>query len=191
MCLAKAKKHDQGIKNPLFQGGPAPAKGHKKQSKHNHVCGRGSHRDFEGLEKGFERGRLAVCFAGALSARKRNFSARGVGRGRSAATLQDAPREGPRGGRNFISEGCKTMRTLANFTAMALMLVCGAAVASPGATDASGCHTSARHGYHCHAKKPGKATERQAGKRRTAEDRRLRRECKGRPNAGACLGYAS
>jgi hypothetical protein len=25
--------------------------------------------------------------------------------------------------------------------------------------------------------------------RQTSEDRRLRRECKGRPNAGACAGY--
>ena len=80
---------------------------------------------------------------------------------------------------------------LANFAVATLVLVSGAAGATPGATDASGCHASARNGYHCHAKKPGKATERQADKRRTAEDRRLRRECKGRPNAGACLGYAS
>ena len=80
---------------------------------------------------------------------------------------------------------------LANFAVATLVLVSGAAGATPGATDASGCHTSARHGYHCHAKKPGKATERQEDQRRTAEDRRLRRECKGRPNAGACLGYAS
>lgn len=63
------------------------------------------------------------------------------------------------------------------------------AVASPGGTDGNGCHTSARLGYHCHAKRAAGA-ERQADQRRGAEDRRLTRECKGRPNAGACAGYA-
>ena len=63
------------------------------------------------------------------------------------------------------------------------------AVASPGGTDGNGCHASARLGYHCHAKRAG-AAERQADQRRGAEDRRLARECKGRPNAGACAGYA-
>ena len=29
-----------------------------------------------------------------------------------------------------------------------------------------------------------------ASQREKSEDARLRRECKGRPNAGACLGYA-
>ena len=63
------------------------------------------------------------------------------------------------------------------------------AVASPGGTDGNGCHASAKLGYHCHAKRAG-AAERQADQRRGAEDRRLTRECKGRPNAGACAGYA-
>ncbi len=63
------------------------------------------------------------------------------------------------------------------------------AAASPGATDGSGCHTSAKLGYHCHAKRAAGA-ERQADQRRADEDRRLTRECKGRPNAGACAGYA-
>ena len=92
---------------------------------------------------------------------------------------------------NFNLWGCGMRHLLANFAVATLVLVSGAAGATPGATDASGCHASARNGYHCHAKKPGKATERQADQRRNAEDRRLRRECKGRPNAGACLGYAS
>jgi hypothetical protein len=44
-----------------------------------------------------------------------------------------------------------------------------------------------RHGK---AKQP--KTQRSPSEETTAErDRRLLRECKGRPNAGACLGYAS
>lgn len=59
--------------------------------------------------------------------------------------------------------------------------------ATPGATDARGCHRSASVGYHCHAQ----AASVGAGGESTRErDKRLKRECKGRPNAGACLGYA-
>ena len=60
--------------------------------------------------------------------------------------------------------------------------------ATPGALDAAWCHHSKKIGYHCHP--AGKAT-RAAVPAVTAEERRLVRECKGRPNAGACLGYAS
>lgn len=61
--------------------------------------------------------------------------------------------------------------------------------ATPGALDAAGCHHSKKIGYHCHPERAGKAT-RAAVPTVTAEDRRLMRECRGRPNAGACLGYA-
>ena len=74
----------------------------------------------------------------------------------------------------------------------ALLATATAAHATPGGLDAAGCHHSKRAGYHCHpergAAKPAKPTRvPQAG---TAEERRLVRECKGRPNAGACAGYA-
>lgn len=73
---------------------------------------------------------------------------------------------------------------IANFAAAA----CAAALATPGAVDANGCHTSKKIGFHCHPERatggglPGVETAHQ-------RDKRLRRECKGMPNAGACLGY--
>ena len=91
---------------------------------------------------------------------------------------------------NFNLWGCGMRHLLTNFAVATLVLVSGAAGATPGATDANGCHQSAKMGYHCHAKKAGAASK-QGDKRAAAEDRRLRRECKGRPNAGACLGYAN
>lgn len=62
------------------------------------------------------------------------------------------------------------------------------ALATPGGVDANGCHTSKKQGHHCHperARGSGGADGTQS-----ARDKRLRRECKGRPNSGACLGYA-
>jgi len=70
-----------------------------------------------------------------------------------------------------------------------------AAWATPGKVDAQGCHQSAKAGHHCHSHK---APSGQSGSRSSssaeapqARERRLLRECKGRPNAGACLGYAN
>lgn len=64
--------------------------------------------------------------------------------------------------------------------------------ATPGGLDSAGCHRSKAAGYHCHpergAAKPAKPAR--APQASTAEERRLLRECKGRPNAGACAGYA-
>ena len=64
-----------------------------------------------------------------------------------------------------------------------------AANATPGGVDADGCHASAKIGHHCHPQRaksggslPGDGTHAQ-------RDKRLKRECKGRPNSGACLGY--
>ena len=91
---------------------------------------------------------------------------------------------------NFNLGGCGMRHLLANFAVATLVLVSGAAGATPGATDENGCHQSAKLGYHCHAVKPG-AAARKAEKREAADERRQRRECKGRQNAGACLGYAS
>lgn len=46
--------------------------------------------------------------------------------------------------------------------------------ATPGRVDSLGCHYSKKYGMHCHQ---GEVRE-----------KRLQRECRGRPNAGACLG---
>ena len=46
-------------------------------------------------------------------------------------------------------------------------------------------------GYHCHTERAGKPMRAAPPQARTAEERRLVRECKGRPNAGACAGYAN
>lgn len=61
--------------------------------------------------------------------------------------------------------------------------------ATPGGIDSSGCHHSSRIGYHCHPERvksggnlPGDGTQ-------ANRDRRLKRECKGMSNSGACLGY--
>lgn len=58
----------------------------------------------------------------------------------------------------------------------------GAVWATPGKVDVNGCHQSKKTGYHCH---PGAAP---GG---TETERKMKRECKGRPNAGACLGYGA
>ena len=75
------------------------------------------------------------------------------------------------------------------------MCVCLASVhASPGGVDANGCHKSATSGHHCHPERAtGRGTSQAVGGHETAvqREKRLKRECKGRPNAGACLGYAT
>lgn len=71
-----------------------------------------------------------------------------------------------------------------------LVLLCGlqsVGSATPGGVDVAGCHQSAKIGYHCH---PERATgSGNADGSRSDRDKRLKRECRGRPNAGACLGY--
>lgn len=69
------------------------------------------------------------------------------------------------------------------------MLICAGVQAHPGAVNQSGCHDSKKIGFHCHPERfagahPGGSIESPG-----ARDKRLRRECKGRPDAGACLGY--
>ncbi len=60
--------------------------------------------------------------------------------------------------------------------------------ATPGGVDANGCHQSKKKVMHCHA--PRTKIKNQSSEETPAQrDKRLRRECKGRPNAGACLGY--
>ena len=68
--------------------------------------------------------------------------------------------------------------------------------ATGGSVDSNGCHHSKTHGYHCHPERAkgaagGGVWSPSTDKDQDARDKRLKRECKGRPNAGACLGYAS
>lgn len=75
-----------------------------------------------------------------------------------------------------------------NFAAAALMAWASAASSTPGGVDVNGCHQSRKIGWHCHHERasggglPGGETNKQ-------RDARMKRECKGRPNAGACLGF--
>ncbi len=74
---------------------------------------------------------------------------------------------------------------------LALLLTCSLAV--PATADAA---TRTRKAKVAKAAKSQNKTPRVKFGKDSAEttserDRRLQRECKGRPNAGACLGYAS
>lgn len=69
------------------------------------------------------------------------------------------------------------------------------AQATPGGLNADGCHHSKTKEFHCHVprdKAEGKARNTPQGRAETPAQRekRLLRECRGRPNAGVCLGYA-
>lgn len=69
----------------------------------------------------------------------------------------------------------------------AFVMQAGAAHATPGKLNDVGCHNSQKIGYHCHAERLPKGSGAESVKEREA---RLKRDCKGRPNAGLCLGYA-
>lgn len=77
---------------------------------------------------------------------------------------------------------------------MAALALCAAspAGATPGGVDADGCHNSKKAGYHCHPER-ARASDRSVSSQETKRERnaRLKRECKGQRNAGACLGYGS
>lgn len=102
--------------------------------------------------------------------------------------------------KQVYSQG-KSMRwfyTMYLMAGLGLGLV-GTAGATAGKVDAEGCHQSAKQGHHCH---PERAAGRGGRVSRIgssssseeapqARDKRLLRECKGLPNAGACLGYAN
>ena len=66
------------------------------------------------------------------------------------------------------------------------------AQATPGGLDANGCHNSKKKDFHCHVARD-KSPAKTQGRAETAPQREKRplRECQGRPNAGACLGYAN
>jgi hypothetical protein len=61
-------------------------------------------------------------------------------------------------------------------------------LATGGRVNAAGCHNSQKIGYHCH---PDRAASTSSAETKKQRSERLLRECKGRPNSGACLGYAS
>ena len=62
-----------------------------------------------------------------------------------------------------------------------------AALATGGGVDVNGCHQSKKAGYHCHSERAKSS----GGESASQLDKRLKRECKGRANGGACLGYGS
>lgn len=76
---------------------------------------------------------------------------------------------------------------------LVLCLSAGGAWATSGGVDSSGCHDSKKIGFHCHPERAGAgagASSRHAsGEKVKDRERRMKRECKGRPNAGACAGY--
>lgn len=77
----------------------------------------------------------------------------------------------------------------ASILAAAVLVVgfVGAAQATPGGVDANGCHKPKHGAIHCHPERiKGGAG---GGESQTMRDKRLTRECRGRVNAGACLGY--
>ena len=77
---------------------------------------------------------------------------------------------------------------------LAALALCAAspAGATPGGVDAEGCHNSKKAGYHCHPER-ARSGDRSVSSEETKRERnaRLKRECKGQRNAGACLGYGS
>lgn len=75
---------------------------------------------------------------------------------------------------------------------VASLLLAQFARATPGGVDANGCHQSAKNGHHCHSERAtGRGSSQAVGGHETTaqRDKRLKRECKGRANAGACLGF--
>lgn len=68
-----------------------------------------------------------------------------------------------------------------------LILVASVANAHSGGVNVSGCHGSKKIGAHCHPERASGCGG--SDGTQVARDRRLKRECKGAANAGACLGY--
>ncbi|QDL38309.1 hypothetical protein [Rhodoferax sediminis] len=76
----------------------------------------------------------------------------------------------------------------------AIAVLCAAALLCLGAnaTEAKVKKSGAQTTHASKAKKAGRIRfEKGSGETRAERDRRLQRECKGMPNAGACLGYGS
>ena len=59
--------------------------------------------------------------------------------------------------------------------------------ATPGGVNADGCHDSKKIGYHCHANR-AKSGGLPGGETNKERNQRLKNECRGGVNAGACAG---
>ena len=84
------------------------------------------------------------------------------------------------------------MSHLVRLVLVSALVVPGFAAATPGGVDTSGCHDSKKIGYHCHPERAGAgagSSRHASGETVSDRDRRMKRECKGRANAGACAGY--
>jgi hypothetical protein len=82
---------------------------------------------------------------------------------------------------------------LAVILAIAAMLAAPfAGHATSGGVNSEGCHNSKAAGYHCHPERAKGGSVAASSQESTRErSRRLKRECKGSRNGGACLGYGS
>lgn len=69
-----------------------------------------------------------------------------------------------------------------------ILILCGgflgAAAATPGRVDSLGCHKSKTVGMHCHRERA-----KVDGETIAAREKRLLRQCKGKPSTGVCTGY--
>lgn len=71
-----------------------------------------------------------------------------------------------------------------------LLVVAKQAYAHGGGVDAQGCHQSAKAGRHCHQAREKVGTL-PGGETQAQRNKRWKAECKGLPNAGACLGFGT
>ncbi len=67
-------------------------------------------------------------------------------------------------------------------------LLASVALATPGGVDSKGCHNSQKIGFHCHPQRAGGGGL-PGGESKKERETRLKRECKGRVNAGVCEGF--
>lgn len=67
-------------------------------------------------------------------------------------------------------------------------LLASVVLATPGGVDSKGCHDSKKIGYHCHPQRAGGGGL-PGGESVARREKRLKKECKGRPNAGLCEGF--
>lgn len=83
------------------------------------------------------------------------------------------------------------MKNQNKFFAALVLVACAAhaGATKPHAVDSSGCWTGPRGGLHCTKVAGGDRDRLPGGETQTQRDKRWARECKGMPNAGACLGY--
>ena len=73
-------------------------------------------------------------------------------------------------------------------TVVAALLGASMASATPGGTDINGCHYSEKIGQHCHPMRKTNVTAPKGAKSETPAERekRLKKECKGKPVGGQC-----